>query len=203
MALSPEEIRQRLTQRYGGQPFDPSGGQTQMGWEEYLDRHPALAQLALKDEAAAKARWTASTSEQGGQAFQAKNPNWGEMAFEPTSNQLQQIGAGVEGGYTTPEATTTERKNPNGGFVDSEDYRPRPGSRRPEMSDDQRAKGRTYREFVKSRGGKSTPSLAATWSAANDKKLNAKMKASAAGRRIAKKKAKDPESTSGNTQQAH
>lgn len=153
----------RLKKRYGQARFDPSQGQNQMTFQEWLDRHPAL-----QSNADSQAKYEAATGAEGGAAYQAKNAAWQDTpSIVPTK-----FTSGTE-----IDNEGQEIKPPNvGGMSEMGPPDPPPASAVGGNPTRRQAAG-NYAAFVKKNGGKSTALLGAQFTQQRGGKLNPKMQA--------------------------
>lgn len=91
-----DPVLEMLKKRYGGNDaWNPAAGQNNMSFDEWLDRHPSLGNLATVDQ---RDRYAGATGTVGGQRFQESTPGWqsmgptvrGDMMTSPTP--MQQMG---------------------------------------------------------------------------------------------------------------
>lgn len=68
-------LDEKLKNRYGQDRFNPAAGQTQMTYEEWLDRHPALQRSDLTEKNK-RSRYEDAVSAKGGYKYQQDNPDW-------------------------------------------------------------------------------------------------------------------------------
>jgi hypothetical protein len=138
-----------------------------MTFEEWLDRHPAIRNMdvaragyeknVIAGEGSARPEYVSG-------AEQAHLPEF----RSPLAAKVYRERVGITGSHNNaelplpggPDKPPASRVNPVGG---------------------------TYKEFVKSHGGKSRAGLAAIWRTANNMPMTKKMAQSAAGRRLLKK----------------
>lgn len=153
-------IEDRLKARYGQARFNPAGGQSQMTFQEWLDRHPGLTGSQNYNEADARGKYEKAVSKEGGEAYQAANPDWAtkEQAAPDIVNRAQIDNAG--------NATFKQQVAMPGG----------PDT--PPNAAQAAAKRRlgTYGDFVKKHGGQSTANLAGKYRQATGGKVTDKMK---------------------------
>lgn len=153
-------FEERLKNRYGQARFNPAGGQTQMTFQEWIDRHPGLAPGGeIKDEAAARAKYEQAVSQEGGEAYQAANPRWATQ--DPGVPQLTRDNPlNNDGSLTRVIASLNPAQQQT--------------AQTPAQGAVQRRIG-TYKDYVKSHGGKSTAALAGQYRAATGGEVTDKM----------------------------
>lgn len=143
-------LDERLKARYGQDRWNPAGGQQQMTFQEWIDRHPALTRSKSYNEADARKKYESAVSEEGGRKWQAANPNWQNQQVEsPTAFHEGGTHALDNTGKATP-LEQTRRVNP----AATPSGAPANQKRRFAMS---------YKDFVAKHGGKSTAALGAAY----------------------------------------
>lgn len=81
MAPDPK-LDEKLRNRYGQDRFNPSAGQTQMSYQEWLDRHPGMT-----ESAGSKNRYDEAMTR--GAEYQAKHPDWATQVVEAPKAMLK------------------------------------------------------------------------------------------------------------------
>lgn len=156
MSTNSLPLDERLKSRYGQARFNPSQGQAQMSFQEWLDRHPALTQSANFNEGAARAKYEDAVSQSGGEKFQAANPDWqtrnfaGPKMFTDGSTNLSDTGTATANPGSGPDA-------PPGAYTS-------PAAKKPGFQG-------TYKDWLAKHGGKSTAYQSAMFSKASGRKL--------------------------------
>ena len=173
------DIEALLRKRYGQDRFQPVAGQTQMTFQEWMDRHPSLQgpnQTNLMRE-----RYDQATSAEGGQKY----------IDSGTPASFINVPMDTTDGELTADTPVPGSQPPTGGLTSplpSNPQNPTLGTQLPAQPDQPpKQKGSNYRDFLNKSWGKGAQSTRTR---------------AAAFRRNNKGKG-GPRSTSGNTQQAH